>query len=92
MQRSYHYYHCFGPDAYRFEGTRKCSCKPIRQDYLDDVVWEQQVVQLENPSLIQREIEKRVEKAKKTSPLLVQKAAILKQRAKQGQSINKMSY
>jgi site-specific DNA recombinase len=34
-----YYYRCFGSDAYRFEGERKCNCKPMRQDYLDNVIW-----------------------------------------------------
>jgi site-specific DNA recombinase len=85
-----YYYRCFGSDAYRFEGVRKCDCKPVRQDYLDEVVWKQLVVLLRDPTLIQREIEKRVEETRKTSPLLVQKAAIEKQRVKLSQSMDKL--
>lgn len=85
-----YYYRCFGSDAYRFEDVRKCDCKPVRQDYLDNVVWEQIVVLLRDPTLIQREIEKRVEETRKTSPLLVQKAAIVKQKAKLSQSMDKL--
>src|SRR5262249_20345341 len=65
-----YYYRCFGSDAYRFEGIRKCNCKPVRQDYLDDIVWRQIVQLLEDPMLIQREVEKRVEATKKGSPVL----------------------
>jgi site-specific DNA recombinase len=89
-KRRIYYYRCFGSDAYRFEGIRKCDCKPVRQDYLDNVVWEQIVVLLGDPTLIQREIEKREEETRKTSPLLVQKAAIEKQRAKLSQSMDKL--
>ena len=85
-----YYYRCFGSDAYRFEGVRKCDCKPVRQDYLDEVVWKQLVVLLQDPTLIQREIEKRVEETRKTSPLLVQKAAMEKQRTKLSQSMDKL--
>ena len=85
-----YYYRCFGSDAYRFEGVRKCDCKPVRQDYLDEVVWKQLVVLLQDPTLIQREIEKRMEETRKTSPLLVQKAAMEKQRTKLSQSMDKL--
>jgi site-specific DNA recombinase len=85
-----YYYRCFGSDAYRFEGVRKCDCKPVRQDYLDNVVWEEIVELLRDPTLIKREIEKRVEETKKTSPVLLQKAAIVKQRAKLSQSMDKL--
>jgi site-specific DNA recombinase len=85
-----YYYRCFGSDAYRFEGVRKCSCKPVRQDYLDEVVWDQIVALLEDPGLIQREIEKRIEETKKASPVVLQKAAIEKQRSQLTQSMDKL--
>jgi site-specific DNA recombinase len=85
-----YYYRCFGSDAYRFEGIKKCNCKPVRQDYLDNVVWQQIVKLLEDPALIQREIEKRVEETRKTSPVVKQKAAIEKQRTKLSQSMDKL--
>ena len=85
-----YYYRCFGSDAYRFEGVRKCTCKPVRQDYLDNVVWQQIVKLLEDPVLIQREIEKRVEETRQASPVVKQKAAIEKQRTKLSQSMDKL--
>src|SRR5664279_1926776 len=89
-KRRIYYYRCFGSDAYRFEGVRKCSCKPVRQDYLDNVVWQQVVNLLEDPTLIQREIEKRVEETRKASPIVKQKAVIEKQRNKLSQSMDKL--
>ena len=85
-----YYYRCFGSDAYRFEGVRKCNCKPVRQDYLDNIVWQQIVQLLEDPMLIQREVEKRVEETRKASPVLKQKEAILRQRNKLSQSMDKL--
>ena len=85
-----YYYRCFGSDPYRFEGVRKCNCKPLRQDYLDNVVWQQIVQLLEDPMLIQREVEKRVEETRKGSPVLKQKEAILRQRNKLSQSMDKL--
>jgi len=89
-KKKIYYYRCFGSDAYRFETGRKCTCKPVRQDYLDNKVWEQVVALLEDPTLIQREIEKRVEETKKASPLVNQKAVIEKQKAKLSQSMDKL--
>jgi len=85
-----YYYRCFGSDPYRFEGVRKCNCKPLRQDYLDNIVWQQIVQLLEDPMLIQREVEKRVEETKKASPVLKQKEAIVRQRNKLIQSMDKL--
>lgn len=89
-KKKIYYYRCFGSDAYRFETGRKCTCKPVRQDYLDNKVWEQVVALLEDPKLIQREIEKRVEETKKTNPLVNQKVVIEKQKAKLSQSMDKL--
>ncbi|MDQ3846435.1 MAG: recombinase family protein, partial [Bacteroidota bacterium] len=89
-KRRIYYYRCFGSDAYRFEGVRKCNCKPLRQDYLDNLVWQQLVQLLEDPALIQREVEKRVEETKKASPVLKQKEVIVKQRHKVSQSMDKL--
>jgi site-specific DNA recombinase len=85
-----YYYRCFGSDRYRFNGVRKCNCKPLRQDYLDDMVWQQIVHLLEDPMLIQREVEKRVEETRKASPVLKQKEAIVRQRNKLSQSMDKL--
>jgi len=85
-----YYYRCFGSDPYRFEGVRKCNCKPVRQDYLDGVVWRQIQELLEDPALIQREVEKRVEQTRNASPVLKQKEAIVKQRNKLSQSMDKL--
>lgn len=85
-----YYYRCFGSDAYRFEGERKCHCKPLRQDYLDNVVWKEIVKLLEDPGLIQREIEKRIEATRNASPLVHQKTVIEKQRIKLIQSMDKL--
>jgi site-specific DNA recombinase len=85
-----YYYRCFGSDTYRFEFGKKCTCKPVRQDYLDNKVWEQIVALLEDPTLIQREVSKRVEETRKASPVIKQKALIEKQKAKLSQSMDKL--
>ena len=85
-----YYYRCFGSDAYRFERVRKCSCRPVRQDYLDQVVWDQRVGSLEDPGLIEREIEKRIEETKKASPVVLQKVAIEKQRSQLTRPMDKL--
>ncbi len=85
-----YYYRCFGSDAYRFGGVRKCSCKPVRQDYLDAIVWQQVIALLEDPALIQREVEKRVEQTRNASPVMKQKVAIEKQKIKLCQAMDKL--
>ena len=89
-KKKIYYYRCFGSAAYRFEGIRKCNCRPVRQDYLDKLVWDQVVSLLGDPGLIQTEVEKRVEQTKKASPIVHQKATIEKQRRKLSQSMDKL--
>ena len=62
-KRKIYYYRCFGSDNYRFENGRICNNRPIRQDYLDELVWKHVVGLLENPVLISEEIERRHQEA-----------------------------
>ena len=89
-KKKIYYYRCFGSDKYRFEGVRKCNCKPVRQDYLDSIIWQRIVELLEDPLLIQREVEKRVEETRKASPILQQKEVIIRQCNKLGQAMDKL--
>ena len=54
-----YYYRCLGSDDYRWEHGRVCHNAPVRQDYLDTVVWERVMAILNNPTLIQQEIDRR---------------------------------
>lgn len=55
-----YYYRCLGSDDYRYEGGRVCQNKPVRADYLDQVVWNHITGLLADPHLIQTEIDKRL--------------------------------
>lgn len=58
-----YYYRCRGADNFRFENGRICSNRPIRQDYLEELVWQQIIRLLEEPTLIREEIERRYKDA-----------------------------
>ena len=62
------YYRCLGSDAWRHLKHAVCECAPIRQDYLDDVVWNEVIHLLEDPSLLQAEITRRLEAARNADP------------------------
>jgi site-specific DNA recombinase len=64
-----YYYRCTGSDAYRHLKGALCDSRPIRQDYLDAAVWTEILRLLEDPSLIQSELNRRLEAAKNTDPL-----------------------
>jgi site-specific DNA recombinase len=67
--RKLHYYRCLGSDAYRHLKGPVCDNPPVRQDYLDELVWRELQRLLEDPSLIQEELKRRLEAAKNADPL-----------------------
>ena len=70
-----YYYRCLGSDDYRYQGGRVCANKPVRADYLDQVVWEHITGLLADPALIQAEIDKRLTAARSSDPAVKQRTA-----------------
>jgi len=66
--RRIHYYRCLGSDAWRHLNGPVCNNRPVRQDLLDQVVWNEIVRLLENPRLIDEELNRRLEAARKAAP------------------------
>ena len=67
--RKLYYYRCLGSDAYRHLRGAVCDNPPVRQDHLDAVVWKEVLRLLEDPGVIQEELNRRLEAAKKADPL-----------------------
>src|SRR5262249_53740058 len=65
--RKIHYYRCLGSDGWWYLNGAICSNPPIRQDLLDEVVWNEVLKLLENPRLIEEELGRRLEAARKAS-------------------------
>jgi len=63
------YYRCIGSDGYRRLRGPVCTNRPIRQDYLDQLLWNEVTGLLENPELVQAEIDRRQEAARNADPL-----------------------
>ena len=66
--RKIFYYRCLGSDAYRYEGQARCDQRPIRLDLLESIVWAEVLRLLEDPGLIQSELERRLEAARQAHP------------------------
>src|SRR5882762_2752517 len=64
-----HYYRCLGSDGYRRLRGPVCTNRPIRQDYLDQFVWSEIIRLLEDPELVQAEIDRRSAAARNADPL-----------------------
>lgn len=78
-KRKLYYYRCLGSDNYRHPKGRVCSNRPIRQDYLDEIVWNEVVHLIESPELIIEEINRRIEEAKSSNPTKMRKDVLIKE-------------
>ena len=67
------YYRCIGSDNYRFEHGRVCDSKPVRADYLDQVVWDHITHLIADPALIRAEIGKRLAQIRTADPATAQR-------------------
>jgi site-specific DNA recombinase len=86
-QHRLYYYRCQGTDGYRWPQGTRCTNRPVRQDYLDQIIWAQIIALLENEKLIQSEIDRRRETAGKTDPCERRKEIL---RSEQARLRNKM--
>jgi site-specific DNA recombinase len=84
------YYRCPGSDDYRYEGGRVCGNKPVRADYLDDVVWDHITALLADPALIRAEITKRLDAARTADPATRQRKQLELALAKAATAITAM--
>ncbi len=68
-KRKLNYYRCIGSDGYRRLKGPVCTNRPVRQDSLDQFVWNEMIHLLDDPALIQAEIDRRREAAHQANPL-----------------------
>jgi len=67
--RKIHYYKCIGSDSWRKLGGPVCdNSRFIRQELLDQIVWAEVVRLLEDPALIQQELDRRLAAARTSDP------------------------
>jgi site-specific DNA recombinase len=84
------YYRCLGSDRYRHLKGPVCACRPLRQDYLDDLVWRQVLQLLHSPQLVQAEIERRIRENVNSSPAQKRKDNISGELKRIQQQIDKL--
>jgi site-specific DNA recombinase len=89
-QRTIYYYRCLGRDSYRHLKGAVCGNKPIRQDELDAVVWQEIVRLLEDPSLLQAELDRRLHAAQTTDPLKRRQDALRRDQAHLTKSMERL--
>lgn len=84
------YYHCTGRHAWRHSGKVLCDQKPIRQDFLDDIVWREVISLLEDPTLIQAELDRRLEMARNGSSTKHQQETLVLELTKVQKSMERL--
>jgi len=89
-KRKLYYYRCLGSDDYRYPLGRKCTNRPIRQDYLDDVVWKQVMQLFEDPDLIRNEINRRIQEARNSNPAKARKETLVNEIARIKNGIDRL--
>jgi len=89
-KQTLYYYRCSGSDGYRRLSGPLCTNRPVRQDALDEVVWNELLRLLEEPALLQAEIERRREVAQKTDPLLQREAELQREQARLEKNIERL--
>jgi site-specific DNA recombinase len=77
-----HYYRCLGSDRYRHLKGPVCPTRPIRQDALDALVWTEVLRVLDDPALIDTEIERRRAVARTADPLRSRTAELQRDQAR----------
>ncbi len=74
--RKIHYYRCLGSDGWRHLGGSVCDSRPIRQDLLDHIVWQEVMRLIEDPELITAELDRRLDAARTAEPTKKRQEAV----------------
>src|SRR5215467_10299928 len=89
--RKLHYYKCIGSDSWRKLGGPVCNNNRfIRQELLDQIVWTEVVRLLEEPALIQQELDRRLETARSSDPTRKREQSLQRELTHVGQGIERV--
>ena len=89
-KRKIHYYRCLGSDAWRHLGGPVCDNRPVRQDLLDQLVWTEIIRLLEDPSLIQAELDRRLAAARNADPTERREKALKREAIRLNKSMDRL--
>jgi site-specific DNA recombinase len=84
------YYRCIGSDAWRHLGGPRCASRPVRQDLLDEIVWTEVTRLLEDPTLIQQELDRRLAVARADDPTRQREQTLQRELVRVDKSIERM--
>jgi site-specific DNA recombinase len=85
-----YYYRCIGSDAYRHLQGPLCTNRPLRQDYVDQFVWDQIIHLLEDDTLMQAEIDRRKEAVRNTDPRRQRQEVLCREQVRLGNNVERL--
>src|SRR5712692_5117592 len=89
--RKIHYYKCIGSDGWRKLGGPVCdNGRFVRQDLLDQIVWAEVIRLLEDPTLIQQELDRRLTAARSADPAKKREQSLQRELAHVGKGIERL--
>ena len=88
--RMLYYYRCIGSDAYRHLKGAVCENPPVRQDQLDAIVWAEILRLLEDPNIIQEELNRRLEAARNADPLKQREECLRRDHARLAKGMDRL--
>lgn len=89
--RQIHYYRCLGADAWRYPDGARCDNRPVRQDLVDATVWREVMRLIEDRSLIDAELERRLSAARDAAPTRRREEALQRECARLARSIERLT-
>ena len=89
--RKIHYYKCIGSEGWRKLGGPVCNnARLVRQDLLDQIVWAEVIRLLEDPTLIQQELDRRLEAARSSNPTKKREQSLQRELTHVGKGIERL--
>ena len=89
--RKIHYYKCIGSDSWRKLGGPVCdNGRLIRQEILDQIVWGEVIRLLEEPALIQQELDRRLAAARTSDPTAKREQSLHRELTHVGKGIERL--
>jgi site-specific DNA recombinase len=85
-----YYYRCIGSDSWRHLHGPVCQNRPLRQDYLDEFIWCEILPLLQDPTLMQNEIQRRMQEAEKADPLRQREQSLHREQARLENKIDRL--
>src|ERR1700687_4684809 len=89
--RKIHYYKCIGSEGCRKLGGPVCNnARLVRQDLLDQIVWGEVIRLLEDPTLIQQELDRRLAAARSSDPTKQREQSLRRELTRVGNSLERL--